>query len=109
MRRPVFLPTPFTPPRMPSPQSIRSVARHSISLRAILDRGVETGEATKMIQRAPKQQDRFAGLPPPPSKGELTIADVHRAENAQEEVQLVYQWTQSAWAAWSDHHPTIRK
>jgi len=95
-------------PGQPSPQSIRSVALHLISLCAIFEQGVEISAATRVIQQAATDKERFEWLPPPPSRGALTVAEVHLAQDAQEHARLVYQWAESAWTAWSDHHPKVR-
>ena len=96
-------------PGHPSPQSIRSVAIHSISLCAILEKGVEMTNATRIIQGATAHKERFEWLSPPSSMGALTVADVHRAEGAAEHARLVHRWASSAWSAWSEHHTRIRK
>ena len=96
-------------PGRPSAVSIQSVAIHLISLCAILERGVELTEATKIIRQASRNTDRFIWLTPPTSRGALTVADVHRAAGAQEHARLVHEWAQSAWTAWSAHHATIRR
>ena len=96
-------------PGQPSQQTIRSVALHAISLCAIFEEGLELHQATKAIQQAAKNNDRFEWLTPPTSMGSLTVADVHRARNAEEHAQRVRQWAASAWSAWSEHHPTFRK
>ena len=96
-------------PGQPSPQSIRSVALHSISLCAIFEGGVEMSQATKIIEQAARQKERFAWLSPPSSMGALSIAEVHRAADAQDHARLVDQWARSAWSAWSEHHAVIRR
>jgi hypothetical protein len=96
-------------PGQPSLQCIRSIALHSISLCAIFEEGVEMGQATKIIQQAAKDKERFVWLTPPASMGALTIADIHPAKDPQEHARLVHQWARSAWSAWSEHHPTFRK
>jgi len=96
-------------PGQPSRQSIRSVALHAISLCAIFEKGIEMHDATAVIQHAASQKERFEWLSPPASMGALTIADVHQAADAAEHGRLVRRWAESAWTAWSAHHPTIRK
>lgn len=96
-------------PGQPSLQSTRSVALHLISLCAIFEEGVEMRQATEVIQQAAKGKDRFRWLSLPSSRGALTVADVHPAEDAQEHARVVRQWAEAAWLAWSEHRPTIRK
>lgn len=96
-------------PGQPSPQSIRSVALHLISLTAIFEKNMELQQATKLLQKAAENKEQFIRLTPPASLGELTVADIHAAKDADEHARLVREWAESAWMAWSDHHPTIRK
>ena len=96
-------------PGRPSPQSIQSVALHLVSLCAIFEGEVQMNEATKIIAQAADRKERFAWLAPPSSRGALTVAEVHRAADAQEHARLIRQWAFSAWSAWSEHHPRIRR
>ncbi len=95
-------------PGQPSPQTIQSVALHSIALCAIFERGVELGDAGKILQQATQHKERFDWLTPPSSMGALTVADVHQAGDAQEHARLVRKWAEATWSAWSQHHPRIR-
>lgn len=95
-------------PGQPSLQTIRSVALHAISLCAMIEDGLDQQQATRVIQRATNNRDRFEWLTPPASMGSLTVADVHLAGDADEHARLVWQWAESAWSAWSEHHATIR-
>lgn len=96
-------------PGQPSLQCIRSIALHGISLCAIFENGVEMNQATEIIQRATRYKERFVWLTPPSSMGDLTIAEIHPAKDKTEHVRLVWEWGQSAWSAWSDHHPRFRE
>lgn len=96
-------------PGQPAAQTIRSVALHAISLCAIFERSVGLSEATQVIRQAATQKERFEWLQPPASMGALTIADVHRAEDAVEHARLARQWAESVWAAWSVHHARFRQ
>jgi hypothetical protein len=96
-------------PGQPSPQSIQSVTLHAISLCAVLEEGVALHQATAIIQQATQDKSRFEWLPPPPSMGTLTVADVYLAADAHEHARLVRRWAESAWAAWEMHHATIRR
>ena len=96
-------------PGQPSPQSIRSVALHSISLCAIFEKSVELDQASQILGLAAKQKERYEWLSPPASMGAVTVADVHRATDASEHVRLVRQWAEAAWTAWAEHHGVIRE
>jgi len=94
-------------PGTPSPQSIRSVAIHLMSLCAVLEKGFELGDIVGVKQRAARYRNKYRWLEPPPDLGELTCAEVSRAADADEHRQHVYAWAQSAWSAWAGHHETI--
>lgn len=95
-------------PGQPSPQCIQSVAVHLISLCLVLEHGIEMARATSAIQAAVEHKERYIWLTPPPSLGSITVADIHRAQDAAEHEKLVRAWAESAWTAWSPHHATIQ-
>ena len=93
-------------PGHPSPQSIQSVARHLIRLCLLLEHKLEEHRANDAMLAATKS--KFVWLTPPSRRGEITVAEVHRAANADEHIALVREWAQSAWAAWKPHHAQIQ-
>jgi hypothetical protein len=95
-------------PGEPSPQTIRSVALHLMSLCAVLEQGATMHEATGVLQAAARDKERFVWLPPPASMGPMTVADVHKATDPQEHARLVRAWAASAWSAWAVHHEQVR-
>ncbi len=96
-------------PGTPSPQALRSVALHGITLCAIFEHNVPLSDAGRVIQGAARDKSVYRWLPPPTSMGALTIADVWTARDAQEHGHLVWAWAKSAWHAWADHHPTFQR
>lgn len=94
-------------PGVPSPQSIQSVAVHLIRLCLLLDRDVDLQRANDVIKAAAESAEYYVWLAPPPSRGAITVADVHQARDADEHEKRVRQWASSAWTAWSTHHATI--
>ncbi len=96
-------------PGRPSPQSIQSVAVHLISLHLVLERGYAMPRMPAVLtQAAVWGKKRFVWLDPPPSRGEITVADVQQAKTVEEHVSRVRAWAESAWKAWGGHHGTIR-
>jgi hypothetical protein len=95
-------------PGRPSPQSIQSVALHLIRLCLLLECRLKIDRANEAMLKATEAKSSFVWLTPPPNRGIVTVADVHRAKNAEEHVMLVRQWAESAWIAWSPHHSQIR-
>lgn len=95
-------------PGQPSPQSIQSVAVHLIRLCLLLEESADMSRANDLMLAATKMKKNFVWLTPPPSRGAITVADLRRARNAAEHVELERSWAQTAWEAWSTHHQTIR-
>ena len=95
-------------PGRPSPQSIQSVAVHLIRLCLLLECGLAMSRANDAMLKATESKTNFVWLRPPPSRGAITVADVHRAGTADEHVSLVRQWAESTWQAWHSHHLQIR-
>ena len=95
-------------PGQPSKQTVRSVALHAISLCAVFEDGLQPDKATRLIQQAAKDKDRFVWLTPPACMGNLTVSDVLQASAGREHIETVRQWAESAWNAWSEHHSIIR-
>ena len=94
-------------PGQPSPQSVQSVALHLIRLCLVLERGFDGPRATAAMQAAAQRKEAFRWLDPPASRGEITVADVHRAASAGDHVARVRAWAEAAWRAWSVHHPVV--
>ncbi len=95
-------------PGRPSPQTTQSVALHLMSLCLILERGVDPSRATAFFQEAAKDKGRYVWLPPPASRGSVTVKDVYAAASAEDHERLVRAWAESAWSAWAPHHDVIR-
>ena len=96
-------------PGTPSPQSIKSVAVHLISLYLRLEVGKPGDQAVKEMQRAAdRSRESFFWLEPPVSLGEITVLDVRQAENPEEHKERVEKWARSVWEAWRPYHETIR-
>lgn len=96
-------------PGTPSPQSIQSVTLHLVSLCAILENDIKVSRASKLIKKLTRYKDRFRWITPPSSMGTMTVKDVHNAGDAEEHLFLVRKWAETAWSAWSDHHPVVRE
>lgn len=94
-------------PGRPSPQSIQSVSLHLISLCLVLEHHVSTQRATEVLQESGKYKRGFVWLDPPSTRGEVSVANVHAAESAEQHIELVWLWAKSTWAAWALHHNAI--
>jgi Family of unknown function (DUF5946) len=92
-------------PGRASPQSIRSVALHLISLCACLEHQVPFADSTALIRRAAAH--RYVWLEPPAQRGEVHVDEVVAAQDAAAHRAAVLRWAESAWRAWSAHHAQI--
>ncbi len=45
----------------------------------------------------------------PEDLGKLTVADVVKARNKEEHIQLACLWNQSAWHAWATYHDKVEE
>lgn len=94
-------------PGQPSAQSIQSVGVHLVRLCLMLGAGRGADQATISMQAVARPKTILRWLEPPESRGEITVADVHRANSAEEHTVLVRAWATSAWKAWTTHHATV--
>ena len=95
-------------PGHPNPQAIQSVAVHLIRLCLLLERGLPMDRANEAMLKASEQEQKFVWLTPPASLGAVTVADVWKAETLEAHLEAVRRWAESAWAAWTSHHATVR-
>ena len=95
-------------PGRPSTQSIQSVGLHLVSLCLQLERGEEPERARSVLQQSKIMAQAFQWLEPPPARGEITVAEVVALTNPQTHLDMVQRWAESAWRAWSVHHPQVR-
>lgn len=93
-------------------RSGKSFAAHLTGICAALEAedGVETLEINRVVQRwlsANPVIDKPARLPE--RRGDLNIAHVHAAANADEHLSRVREWAHSVWESWSECHHLARR
>jgi hypothetical protein len=96
-------------PGEPSRRSIQSVAVHLVGLYVVNDLEMDGDSALRAVRRASDGSNNFTWLEPPESTGDMTVQDVAAAGDPDEHCRLVAAWAKSVWAAWRDHHATIRR
>jgi len=94
-------------PGRPERRSIQSVALHLITLCVVIEQGADPSDGPKLHKGLAKRPG-FGWLEPPVPIGEITIADVRRAESSAEHERIVRRWARDVWAAWEPHHATVR-
>jgi hypothetical protein len=95
-------------PGVPSRQSIQSVGVHLVRLCLFLEHALTPGRASDAMRVAAGNKSRYHWLEPPPSLGELTIANVEAATGVDEHLSMVSAWARQMWQVWSPHHSTVR-
>ena len=89
--------------------SKQSVAIHLLALYFMLEKKLELSEvATVMNRILASAQLENEELIPPANLGSITVVDVAQATTCEEHIKLVWDWSNSAWNAWSGYHDTVR-
>ena len=89
-------------------RTIQSAGLHLMTLCLVVERDFDPTKGPVMHKQFVGRPE-FHRLEPPAHLGDLTVADVHRASNANEHKLAVQRWARSVWAAWSPHHDQIRR
>ena len=91
-------------------RSAKSFVAHLTGMCAALesDKTVAINQAVQRWLSGPKAVERPDG-PPPRNRGELTIAYVYSAADAEEHVKRVREWARSTWDAWGAYHDLARQ
>lgn len=92
-----------------SRQAIQSVGLHLVRLCLLLERGLPAEYANAAMLRAARTKSNMFHLVRTASLGDITVVDVLAAEGEVAHSDTVRGWADSAWHAWSEHHPTARR
>ncbi|MEO5986834.1 MAG: DUF5946 family protein [Candidatus Limnocylindria bacterium] len=94
-------------PGVDGPRQRQSVAIHLISMALWLERGWDPQALLPITRRLTENAGGWPWLAPPPTYA-LSIDDVLRATSGEDHVRRVHGWADAVWAAWQDHHATVR-
>jgi Family of unknown function (DUF5946) len=89
------------------PRAIRSVGIHLMTLCLFVERGVDSARGTQLHKRV-VERPVFTYLPPPVTRGDITVADMLHFAEAGDARDGAFRWAHSAWGAWSMHHDVVR-
>lgn len=92
-----------------SRQAIQSVGIHLARLCLFLERGLASEDANAAMLRIGQGKAGMVKLERPASLGTITVASVLAAADPEAHAQMSRRWAESAWQAWSAHHPTVRR
>ncbi len=90
------------------PQAVKSVNHHLLSLCFYFDHQFSVQQSDVAFRKLAIHKEKFVWLVPPSHVGDITVANVIKAETAQQHLQLVEAWAYSAWMAWETHHDHIK-
>jgi len=88
----------------------RSNAFHLIRLGWLLEKNGDPriGRGGTRLKKVLQGYRNFHFLPPPESRGEITVAEVVGAAGSEEHAERVRRWAYSVWQAWTPHHEWAR-
>ncbi len=91
--------------------SKQSVAIHLIALYLMIEKKMPLEAVSAVMGRILSSQVKLEDeeLIPPEDLGTITVADVVKASTPEEHVQLVWQWSTSAWQAWKSYHHKVQE
>ena len=96
-------------PGQPERRSIRSVWAHLIGLHLTIERDLSHDFARRVIGSVTASRTPLDWLPPPEHLGDVTVVDLHRADDPDEHRRMVYRWAESVWTAWRPHREAIAR
>jgi CTP:molybdopterin cytidylyltransferase MocA len=85
----------------------QSVAVHLIGLCHWLEHGLSATQLTPITRRLASDTRDWPWLQPP-AWYDMTLLDILPAADVAAHERLIRLWAESAWEAWSAHHPTVR-
>jgi hypothetical protein len=94
-------------PGLPGRRSAQSVGLHLMTLCLVLEMDADPSDGPRLHKRM-AERPVFHWLEPPSSRGDVTVADVHAANDVEDRIAATYRWARSAWEAWTLHHATVR-
>jgi Family of unknown function (DUF5946) len=96
-------------PGTPQMRSVQSVAIHAMGLCVLLERGAEDRRVVPVLGfRRTRRSPSLYWLDPPSPNGTLTVQGSLEAGGVEDYVTAVEAWAADVWAAWEQHHNTIR-
>lgn len=95
-------------PGLESRRSIQSVAVHLISLHLVFNERLDPSYVTRRLAAIVGEAGSYRWLEPPTFSQSSTVLDVAATATASDHERAVKQWARDVWAAWSEHHATIR-
>jgi hypothetical protein len=96
-------------PGSPSPRASKSAWVHLVGLCLVVERRFPVDAAVRAIAGLASGAPAFPWLEPPVDRGSVTVIDVAAEVDVAAHVRAMQRWADSAWGAWAQHHPAIRR
>ena len=87
----------------------QSVGVHLMVLGLVLERGASAAEAVGSMAGWLRGRPEVRWLDPPERAAPITIGDLPATPDRGGHEAAVRAWAGAVWAAWSAHHPTVRR
>ena len=94
-------------PGRPGRQANQSVCVHLMNLCRMLERAGEKSRSARFLQQMTHRD--YPWLPPPPADYTITVVDLLREADPGAFAAMETAYAETAWAAWSSHHATVRR
>jgi len=87
----------------------QSLAIHLIRLYFFFEQNQSLGKLTFEAQKVFSNASHYHWLTPPKNLGKITIVDVFKCTDVNEQKEKVLIWAETTWFAWSKYHPIIKR
>lgn len=87
----------------------QSLAIHLIRLYFFFEQNQSLGKLTFEAQKVLSNASHHHWLTPPKNLGKVTIVDVFKCTDVDEQKEKVLIWAETTWHAWSKYHPIIKR
>jgi hypothetical protein len=87
----------------------QSVFVHLVALCAVLERSMQPGFVTHLLEVLVRGRSDFPVLARSAGPGALTVLHLVGASDLDDYSRRAYQWAMAVWEAWSSHHDVIRE
>ena len=85
----------------------QSVAIHLVALCHRLEHDLDTKSVLAATRSMTTEKREWPHLTAPRAYS-LTVIDALKSTSAEEHPGFIYRWAEATWAAWSNHHATVR-
>lgn len=85
----------------------KSIGIHLAGLHLVLEKHFKPPTVARYLQRLSDSIETWPHFAPPGARTPLTVRDIASAGSRRRHIELVHEWSRSAWKAWSPHHAAV--